>query len=138
VIWAALSGTTLFVCLIAASADRAQNLLENIKTWLETNPLLQGDFPEVCYPIKCLERISNRQKGQKYLGTPTRIEWSADKIVLPTIEKSGASGVVISSSGMHGSEIRGQHHARSDGHVVRPQLVLIDDPQTTESALSWS
>jgi hypothetical protein len=89
VIWAALSGATPFVCLIAASADRAQNLLENIKTWLETNVLLQGDFPEVCYPIKCLERISNRQKGQKYLGVPTRIEWSADKIVLPTIENSG-------------------------------------------------
>ncbi|GHT30868.1 hypothetical protein FACS1894214_1530 [Planctomycetales bacterium] len=138
VIWAALSGATPFVCLIAASADRAQNLLENIKTWLETNPLLQGDFPEVCYPIKCLERISNRQKGQKYLGVPTRIEWSADKIVLPTIEDSPASGVVISSSGMHGSEIRGQHHARPDGQVVRPQLVLIDDPQTTESAWSWS
>ena len=39
VIWAALSGTTPFICLIAASAERAQNLLENIKTWLETNPL---------------------------------------------------------------------------------------------------
>jgi hypothetical protein len=67
-----------------------------------------------------------------------RIEWSADKIVLPTIAGSRASGVVISSSGMHGSEIRGQHHARPDGQVVRPQLVLIDDPQTTESAWSWS
>ncbi|MDR0390377.1 MAG: phage terminase large subunit family protein [Planctomycetaceae bacterium] len=136
VIWAALSGKTPFVCLIAASADRAQNLLENIKTWLETNLLLQKDFPEVCYPIQCLERIANRQKGQKYLGTPTRIEWSVDKVVLPTIADSLASGVVISCSGMRGSDIRGQQHARPDGQVVRPQLVLIDDPQTTESA--WS
>ncbi|MDR0521704.1 MAG: hypothetical protein LBH00_07605 [Planctomycetaceae bacterium] len=89
----------------------------NIKTWLETNPLLPWDFPEGCYPIKYLERISNRQKGQKYLGTPTRIEWSADKIVLPTIENSNASGVVISSSGMHGSAsvnsiLRCQHHTK--------------------------
>ena len=138
VVWAAFGGTTPFVCLIAASADRAQNLLENIKTWLETNLLLQADFPEVCYPIQCLERIANRQKGQKYLGVPTRIEWSADKVVLPTIAGSRASGIVISSSGMHGSEIRGQHHARPDGKVERPSLVLIDDPQTTESAWSWS
>jgi hypothetical protein len=136
VIWSALSGKTPFVCLIAASADRAQNLLENIKTWLETNLLLQKDFPEICYPIMRLERIANRQKGQKYLGVPTRIEWSADKIVLPTISDSLASGVVISCSGMRGSDIRGQQHARPDGQVVRPQLVLIDDPQTTESA--WS
>jgi hypothetical protein len=138
VVWAALSGAVSFICLIAASADRAQNLLENIKTWLETNILLQEDFPEVCFPIKCLERIANRQKGQKYLGEPTRIEWSVDKIVLPTIENSHASGVVIACSGMHGSDIRGQQHARPDGRVERPSLVLIDDPQTTESAWSKS
>ncbi len=138
VVWAAFDGSAPFVCLIAASAERAQNLLENIKTWLETNVLLQADFPEVCYPIKCLERIANRQKGQKHLGEPTRIEWSADKVVLPTISGSRASGVVISSSGMRGSDIRGQQHARPDGQVVRPRLVLIDDPQTTESAWSRS
>ncbi len=138
VVWAGLGGAAPFICLIAASADRAQNLLENIKTWLETNTLLQADFPEVCFPIKCLERIANRQKGQKYLGEPTRIEWSADKVVLPTIEGSKASGVVISCSGMHGSDIRGQQHARPDGRVERPSLVLIDDPQTTESAWSRS
>jgi len=136
VLWAALTGATPFVTLIAASADRAKDLLENIKTWLETNPLLAEDFPEVTYPIKCLERITNRQKGQKHHGQPTRIEWSADKVVLPTIEGSKASAVVISCSGMKGSDIRGQNHARADGQVVRPQLVMVDDPQTTESA--WS
>ena len=136
VLWAALTGATPFVTLIAASADRAKDLLENIKTWLETNTLLQEDFPEVCYPINCLERITNRQKGQKHNGEPTRIEWAADKIVLPTIAGAKASGVVISCSGMKGSDIRGQNHARSDGQVVRPQLVMVDDPQTTESA--WS
>jgi hypothetical protein len=112
--------------------------LENIKTWLETNILLHEDFPEVCFPIKCLECIANRQKGQKYLGEPTRIEWSADKIVLPTIADSKASGVVITCSGMHGSDIRGLQHVRPDGRVERPALVLIDDPQTTESAWSKS
>jgi len=136
VVWAALTGATPFVCLIAASAERARDLLENIMVWLETNPLLGDDFPEVCYPIRCLERITNRQKGQKHKGEATRIEWTSDKVVLPTIEGSRASGVVISCSGMKGSDIRGQNHARADGRVVRPQLVLVDDPQTTESA--WS
>ncbi len=138
VVWASFIGAVPFVCLIASSASRARDLLENIKVWLETNPLLKGDFPEVCYPIQCLERITNRQKGQKYKNEPTRIEWNVDKVVLPTIEGSAASGVVISSSGMKGSDIRGQNHARADGQVVRPQLVLIDDPQTSESAWSES
>ncbi len=136
VLWSALIGATPFVCLIAASAERARDLLENIKIWLETNPLLHADFPEVTYPIQCLERITNRQKGQKYKGEPTRIDWSSDRIVLPTIAGSKGSGVVISCSGMKGSDIRGQNYARADGQVVRPQLVLVDDPQTTESA--WS
>ena len=50
VLWAALTGATPFVTLIAASADRAKDLLENIKTWLETNPLLQADFPRYATP----------------------------------------------------------------------------------------
>ncbi len=136
VVWSALIGASPFVCLIAASAERARDLLENIKVWLETNPLLHADFPEVTHPIRCLERITNRQKGQKYRGEPTRIDWASDRIVLPTIEGSKASGIVISSSGMKGSDIRGQNYARADGQVVRPGLVLVDDPQTTESA--WS
>ena len=135
-LWSALIGATPFVCLIAASADRAQHLLETIKVWLETNELLHEDFPEVTFPIRALERITNRQRGQKYRGTATRIEWLNDKIVLPTIAGSRASGVVISCSGMKGSDIRGQNHARADGKVVRPQLAMVDDPQTTESA--WS
>ncbi len=137
-LWAALSGATEFVCLIAASADRAKNLLENIKIWLETNELLHQDFPEVTTAIRALERITNRQRGQRYKGIATRIEWASDKIVLPEIAKSSSSGVVISCSGMKGSDIRGQNHARSDGKVVRPQLVMVDDPQTTESAWSLS
>jgi len=136
VLWSALTGASPFVCLIAASAERAAHLLENIKVWLETNPMLGEDFPEVTYPIRWLDRITNRQKGQKHKGESTRIEWASDKIVLPTIVGSKASGVVISSSGMKGSDIRGQNHARPDGKVVRPQLVFVDDPQTTESA--WS
>ncbi len=137
-LWSALIGATPFVCLIAASAERAKDLLENIKVWLETNDRLHEDFPEVTLPIRALERIVHRQKGQKYNGEATRIEWLSDKIILPTIPGSKASGVVISCSGMKGSDIRGQNHARADGKVVRPQLVMVDDPQTTESAWSHS
>ncbi|MFO8012072.1 MAG: hypothetical protein R6X20_02085, partial [Phycisphaerae bacterium] len=72
VVWAALTGATPFVCLIAASAERAKDLLENIKVWLETSGPLAEDFPEVTYPIRSLERITNRQKGQKHNGEPTR------------------------------------------------------------------
>lgn len=137
-IWALLYGWSPFVALIAASAERARSLLGNIKTWLETNPLLLEDFPEVVYPIRKLGRITNRQQGQIYHGEPTRIEWNADKIVLPTIPGSAASGAIMTTSGMKGSEIRGQNHVLADGTVLRPRLAIVDDPQTTESAWSLS
>ncbi|HBO44116.1 MAG TPA: hypothetical protein DD670_09330 [Planctomycetaceae bacterium] len=135
-VWAILYGACPFVCLIAAAAERARSLLSNIKTWFETNETLLADFPEVVFPIRKLGRITNRQLGQTYRGEPTRIEWNADKIVLPTIPGSAASGAVMSTSGMKGSEIRGQNHALADGTILRPRLAIIDDPQTTESA--WS
>lgn len=136
VLWAALLGAAPFICLIASNAQRARSLLDTIKIWIETNPLLGVDFPEVCYPIRAAERVPARFKTQTCGGVPTRILWSADRIVLPTIAGSPASGTVVGCSGMRGSDIRGLNFARPDGRVIRPSLVLIDDPQTTESA--WS
>lgn len=136
VLWAALTGKTDYVVLIAASSDRAQNLLDTIKTWLETNAELAADFPEVCVPIRKLERVAHRQKGQRYRGVPTRIEWGANKIVFPTLEGARTSGVVIQCAGMSGAEIRGLQHARADGTLVRPTLAFVDDPQTRDSARS--
>ncbi|MDX2199590.1 MAG: terminase gpA endonuclease subunit [Phycisphaerae bacterium] len=48
---------------------------------------------------------------------------------------SRASGSIISVAGITG-RIRGMKHKRVDGTSVRPSLVLIDDPQTDESARS--
>jgi hypothetical protein len=135
-VWALFYGWCPFVALIAASAERARALLSNIKTWLETNERLLEDFPEIVFPIRKLGRITNRQQGQTYQGMPTRIDWGADKIVLPTIQGSKASGAVMTTSGMQGSEIRGQVHVLADGTILRPSLAMIDDPQTTESARS--
>lgn len=138
VAWSAFYGHHQFISLIASSGEKAKDLLEGIKTWVETNPRFIEDFPEICYPIQKMERIATRLRGQKYHGVPTRVEWTTDRIILPTIEGSVASGIVIFTSGMKGSEIRGQQVTRADGSIARPSLVLIDDPQTTESAWSMS
>jgi hypothetical protein len=135
-LWAVLAGHRRWVCLIAASADKACNLLDLIKTWIETNPLLAEDFPEVCYPIQRLGRINSRAAGQLHHGQPTRIAWGADRIQLPTIPGSPASGAIMSACGLKGSDIRGQVAALADGSSARPDLAVIDDPQTRESAYS--
>ena len=136
VLWAAMTGKSPFVVLIAANAGRADSLLDDLKVWIETNDLLLEDFPEVCYPIRKLEGSSARARGQKLNGERTRINWKAGEFVLPTVKDSLSSGACIKSCGMTGSDIRGLAYTRPDGAKIRPALVLIDDPQTREIAQS--
>ncbi len=136
-LWAVLNGHRDFVCLIGASEVHAVEMLESIKMELDGNDLLASDFPEVSHPIRCLDGIANRCSGQLYRGERTHIGWTANEVVLPTIPDSLASGAIIKVAGITG-RIRGMKYKRADGKTVRPSLVVLDDPQTDESARSLS
>ncbi|HRQ75579.1 MAG TPA: phage terminase large subunit family protein [Phycisphaerales bacterium] len=136
-LWAILIGAREFVCLIGSDEEHAASMLDSIKAELENNDLLLEDFPEAVYPIRCLEGIHQRAAGQLYQGRQTHIGWTAKEIVLPTMPDSPASGAIIRVAGITG-RIRGMKHKRVDGTSARPSLVLIDDPQTDESARSPS
>ncbi len=136
-LWALLYGHREFVALIGSDEEHAAGMLESIKAELENSEILGADFPEVCHPIRSLEGIHQRASGQLYQGKQTHIGWTAREIVLPTISGSVASGAIIRVAGITG-RIRGMKHKRVDGVSVRPSLVLIDDPQTDESARSPS
>jgi len=136
-IWAILYGHRRFVCLIGSDEGYAAGMLDTIKTELESNDLLLEDFPEAVYPVRCLEGIANRCAGQLFQGQRTHIEWTAKEIVLPTIPASRASGAILKVAGITG-RIRGMKHQTADGDSIRPDLVILDDPQTDESARSLS
>jgi hypothetical protein len=136
-LWAVLYGHRSFVVLIGNGRDEAVALLESIKFDLETNERLLEDFPEVCVPVQALEGIVNRCKGQTCEGHPTRIEWADDKIVLPHVARSKASGAVVRAKGLMAS-LRGMKHKLPGGRSIRPDLVILDDPQDEESAESPS
>lgn len=134
-LWAVLYGYRDFVTLVGATESSALEMLDSLKTELESNEMLAADFPEVCYPIKQLDGISNRCSGQLYHGKRTLMTWGSKELVLPSIEGSRASGRIITVASLTG-RIRGMKFKRSDGRSVRPELVILDDPQTTESANS--
>lgn len=136
-IWATLNGHQEFVCLIGSDEGHAMDMLESIKMELDGNELLLADFPEVVFPIQALDGIANRCNGQLYQGERTHIGWTAREIILPTIPGSAASGAIIKVAGITG-RIRGMKFKRADGRSVRPTLVVLDDPQTDESARSLS
>jgi hypothetical protein len=137
-LWALLYGHRDFVCIVGADEEHARTMLDSVKIECETNEALLDDFPEAIYPIAKLEKIHQRASGQTYQGKSTSIVWTANEVQFPAIEGSRASGGIIKVAGITG-RIRGMSAKRAcDGRKARPSLVLIDDPQTDESAASPS
>jgi len=134
-IWAISYGLRRFVALIGATEEAACGNLEEIKMEYECNELLFQDFPEIAFPVRKIDGIANRCNGQTCCGIRTRITWTDGEIVLPTVTGSVASGSVIQVRGITG-RLRGMKAAVATGESLRPDFVLIDDPQTDESAAS--
>jgi len=141
VIWAILCGHKRYVALIGADRDAATKLLDGVKVELETNDRLLELFPEAVYPIRRLEGIPNRCRGQTYQGNRTYIKWTAKHIQFADIPKRGeikkgertAASAIIETAGITG-KIRGMQQALPSGEIARPDCFVVDDPQTDASA----
>ena len=133
VIWAVAYRHHTFAMLIGASNEAAKAMILDIRTELETNPLLQEDFPELCRPIKDLEGVNQKGKAQLCCGERTRVFASDFELRLGDI--NGQAGAIIRAGGILSSKIRGARHV-VDGRTIRPTLGLVDDPQTEASAAS--
>jgi hypothetical protein len=132
-IWAIAFSFRKFVSIFGADATAAERIISSIKTELEENDLLAEDFPEMCYPIRALEGKWQRCGSQTQNGTLTHIEWKANTIVLANIDKAACSSAIISCHGIE-SASRGLKYKRADGIQARPDLAIVDDPQTDKSA----
>lgn len=136
VIWASVYGHRKFPILIGPEQTHVDEMIASIKIEYETNESLNDDFPEVCFPIREIAGLTQRAYGQTYLGKRTSITWTSDILILPTINQSACSGTIIKGVGLLG-KIRGTKHKTQDGDTIRPDLVLVDDPQTDASARSF-
>lgn len=136
-LWAILYGHRSYGIIFGATGDDASDAIGSLKSELQENDTLYEDFPEVCHPIRALEGRPQRCLTQTHNGELTHIGWTADAIVLPTVAGSPSSGAIIRSKGYTAAS-RGMRFKRPDGAQARPDLVIIDDPQTDESAVSPS
>lgn len=134
--WALSYGHHRSAALVAATDPKARKALKGLKKEFQTKRELLEDFPEICFPIRCLQGINNRQGGQTCLGKPTLIRWSIDDVTFPSVEGSEAAGARIVVGGITGAVTRGEQETNDEGEVIRPSLILIDDFQTRESARS--
>lgn len=133
-LWATMPGLLKFPMLFGPKKEHADSMLDSLKMELELNDLLLEDFPEVCFPIRALEGETRRAAGQTYKGRRTHIGWGS-QIVFASIPGAPGAGAVIRTSGITAA-FRGARSIRSDGSIVRPDLAILDDLQTRESARS--
>lgn len=136
ILWSLITGRRRFALFIASNAPRAEQLLKEIRIWLETNELLAADFPEVCIPFQSLAGVTQRAWAQTCMGERTFIEIKRDAITFPTIDGSVCSGARLVALGLTSSGLRGLASVDAQGHKIRPDLILCDDPQDRESAQS--
>jgi hypothetical protein len=135
VIWAILNGYKRYVALIGADKKAASKLLSAVKVQLETNAHLLRLYPDAVYPIRCLERVANRCRGQHWAGKSTYIAWTSEQVIFATIPGAKMSGAIIEVAGILG-RVRGMQHDTPNGETLRPDCFVVDDPQTNKSARS--
>lgn len=116
---------------VAATSQLAKRLFRDFRNKFATNKLLSEDFPEVCHPVRCLEGAPQRAARQHIDGQLTNIVWtSSDYVRFADVPGSPYGGVKMAYFGLDAA-FRG---VNIDGD--RPDFVLIDDPETAESAKS--
>ncbi|MEM9589631.1 MAG: hypothetical protein AAGA03_20275, partial [Planctomycetota bacterium] len=134
-IWSKFYGHRRFSLFFGGTADLACDGLKNIQMEIECNDLLLRDFPEFCYPIRKLEGKHERCRSQTHLGELTRMVWAKDTIVFPWIPGTNARNQIIEAYGLLAPP-RGKRYRLPDGSQPRPDFVVLDDPQTDDSAIS--
>ena len=130
-VWGCLTGRVRYALIIGANADMATAQREGIKRRLETSPPLFDLYPEICYPMRTL--AGSQKNSATYRGELLRIRSRPD-LVLPRIPGAPGSEAVISCTGIDSGSIRGRYYDRADGTTVRPELVMLDDPQDDNTA----
>lgn len=134
-IWAIVYGHHRYALIVGAVKDLSSDNLKTICAELSNNDHLLRPFRYVCYPFRALQGETRRAMGQMFKGQRTAIKISEDRLVMPTMPDSPCSGSVISALSITGA-LRGLKATMPDGATIRPSLILCDDPQTRESALS--
>jgi hypothetical protein len=139
-LWAILYGHRRWVVMIGATGPLGIKLLKDgIKPMVRGNYRLAKAFPEVCKPVRLANGSALKATGLHYNDSPCFMVWEKDTIVFPRVplDTCLCAEARITCFGIEGA-IRGQVATLSTGEEVRPDFVLVDDPQTKASARSLS
>ena len=132
-LYAALYNLRRMIPVFSANMEKSKNqIMSRWKAELLGNELLYWMFPKVIWPFRKLGNKPQAAASQTYRGNLTHIKWTADRIVLPTIEGEKSSGNILIALPL--KSCRGATHTLPDGTILRPELCIFDDVQNDEDA----
>ena len=129
------AGYVRFPIPISQTTRDAEKIYKDFRKKIMLNDVLLEDFPEICWPVRCLEGAPQRASKQHIDGKLTGIIWTADALKLASVPEQYRGPI---DYGLVDMEYRGLDAAirgvNTDG--ARPDFVILDDPETRESAKS--
>lgn len=134
-LWALMTKRRQFVEIVAGTETAAKKIIKAIKSELSWNALLRQDYPAEMHGLHQLRGDNRKSGGQICNGEKTGVVLGINEIVFPSHKYSPVGGAMVFATGLTGN-VRGPNHTKMDGTVIRPDFVMLDDPQTRESATS--
>ena len=135
---AAIEGDQPYILIVCSEMGKAEEVMDSIKTELMTNDALEELYPGVIACFRHLDEKGQKARYQTYGGELTYIMYGMDKIRFPTIPGEKCAGAIIQVKPL--SNLKGLFHKVKSGpdagKVLRPTLVIFDDPQTQKDAAS--
>jgi len=136
-----MAGVCRFAVVIGWKRDAGMELLDQWLTALAENERIAEDYPCVCDPFQD-STASNRLKGiLRNVETEQRAGCDVRKgrgvVLLPDTQEDGRSmpQFALMGASINGS-VKGINIGLLSGEVIRPDIVLLDDPQSEEVAES--
>ena len=138
-----LTGRRKYIVVIAATAEMSQDMVEFVRRQMQESDTLHAHYPQVTTYARATDGKAIKAKFQlRADGKTSGINWSKNTLVLPEVEDAKgnpyeSNGAILQGEGLTGA-IRGKWKDTKSGKTLRPDFVLLDDPQTRESAESES
>jgi hypothetical protein len=139
--FAVLTGLSRFPVVIGWKQGAGRELLDQWLTELSENQRLREYYPCQCDPFEDstasirLKKLLREVDGEKLCGCNVSKEDCV--IVIPDVQEHGREmrHCALGSASMNGS-IKGKNKGLITGENLRPDIVLLDDPQDQETAES--
>lgn len=136
-----LTGRRKYVVVIAATAELAQSIVDFIRQQITESDTLHAHYPHVTTYARATDGKAIKARYQlRADGKSSGIHWSKTTLVFPEVVSADqkpyeSNGAILEAHGLTGA-IRGKWKDTKTGKVLRPDFVILDDPQDRASAES--